>query len=301
MIHKKGDKTDPANYRGITLINTITKIFTSWREIFGIFVDFQRAFDSVPHTLLWEKLYRLSLSTKFINTIKSLYNESSLQVKGMESKSNVFEVTEGVLQEEALSLDLFLLFIADIEHLFRSKGLYSLSINGLTDILMLLYADDTVIFAHSPIDLLRKLRMLEEYCDASGLTANKSKAKIVTFKAAERIRDCTPQYRMYKGSCLEIVKSYSYLGVNISTSTKGLIPLQTAISKAKCASGAAMSILARARYDSWEAYNKIFETMVESVFLYTFPAWNLWYRNSLEPVQTYFCKKLFKLSRNSAD
>ncbi|XP_068994228.1 uncharacterized protein [Neodiprion pinetum] len=141
---------------------------------------------------------------------------------------------------------------------------------------MLLYADDTVIFAHSPIDLLRKLRVLEEYCDANGLTVNKLKTKIVTFKAARRTRDCLSQYRMYKGSCLEVVKSYSYLGVNISSSTKGLRSLQTAINKAKCASGAAMTILAEAKCDSWESYNKIFESMVEFVFLYAFPAWGLW-------------------------
>ncbi|XP_046478639.1 uncharacterized protein [Neodiprion pinetum] len=279
MIHKKGDKSEPSNYRDIALVNTITKIFTTllkkrlvtWaeqenhlpecqlgfrknrgcteaifslissiqlqfrhkdgREIFGIFVDFQRAFDSVPHTLLWEKLHRMSLSSKFINTTKSLYDQATLQVKAMESKSNVFEVTEGVLQGEALSPDLFLLFIADIEHFFRSKGYYGLSINGLTDILMLLYADDTVIFAHSPIDLLRKLRVLEEYCDANGLTVNKSKTKIVTSKSAGRTRDCLSQYRMYKGSCLEVVKSYSYLGVNISSSMKGLRSLHTAITR----------------------------------------------------------------------
>lgn len=28
LIHKKGEKTDPLNYRGITLCNTIAKIFT---------------------------------------------------------------------------------------------------------------------------------------------------------------------------------------------------------------------------------------------------------------------------------
>lgn len=349
MLHKKGDKSDPSNYRGIALVNIVTKIFTTilknrlvqWtdinnvlpdsqmgfrkgrsctdaiftllsaiqiqfrhndgREIYGIFVDFQRAFDSVPHTRLWQKLDNLKISSKFIKTIKSLYDQASMQVRTKEGLSDIFEITEGVLQGESLSPDLFLLYLHDFELFFRSKGLYGLDINGVTDILMLLYADDTVIFAHSHIDLQRKLRALEEYCDLNQLTVNKSKTKILIFKAAGRIRDCPCHFRTYKQTCLELVKSYTYLGVEVSTSTKGLSALNSAINKAKSAAGVSLSILSKAKCDSWNAFIKIFDSMVSSVFLYAFPAWGLWYRNSLEPAQTYFFKKLFKLPKCTPD
>lgn len=102
-IYKKGDKADPSNYRGIALVNNITKIFPQTlkvrleryleksgilpesqmgfrkgrgcnecifalvsaiqlqlrlgqREVYAIFVDFRRAFDSIPHSRLWSKL-----------------------------------------------------------------------------------------------------------------------------------------------------------------------------------------------------------------------------------------------------
>ncbi|CAG5075126.1 Protein of unknown function [Cotesia congregata] len=165
----------------------------------------------------------------------------------------------------------------------------------------ILYADDTVIFAHSHIDLLRKLRALKEYCDLNQLTVNKAKTKILVFKAAGRIRDCPCRYRTYKQSYLELVKSYTYLGVEISTSTRGLTALNSANNKAKCAAEAAMSLLAKAKCDSWSAHMKIYNCMVSSVFLYAIPAWGLWYRHSLEPAQTFFFKKLFKLPRNTPD
>nr|XP_046478600.1 uncharacterized protein LOC124217243 [Neodiprion pinetum] len=286
-----------------TLLSAIQLQFrhNDGREIYGIFVDFQRAFDSVPHGRLWQKLLDLKVSSKFINTMKSLYDQATMQVRTKEGLTEVFDVTEGVLQGESLSPDLFLLYLHDFEQFFRSKGLHGLDINGVVDILLLLYADDTVIFARSHMDLLRKLRALEEYCDLNQLTVNKSKTKILVFKAAGRIRECPTRYRTYKHTCLDLVNSYTYLGVEVSTSTRGLAALQSATNKAKSASGASLALLAKAKCVSWNAYNKIFDSMVSTVFLYAIPAWGLWYRNSLEAAQTFFFKKLFKLPRNTPD
>ncbi len=109
-IYKKGDKNDPANYRGITLVNVISKIYSlilrnrinSWCEsehvfndsqygfrdgrstadaifllhaiiqkvlsknskLYCIFIDYQRAFDTVNRDALWAKLYKLELAAK---------------------------------------------------------------------------------------------------------------------------------------------------------------------------------------------------------------------------------------------
>lgn len=113
MSYKQGDPADPANYRGIALVNHATKIVThilkirlevwaeangiladsqfgfrgsrgcseakftllsaihlqlrlSKREVHAIFVDFHRAFDSVPHNRLWFKLNKLGVSSKIV-------------------------------------------------------------------------------------------------------------------------------------------------------------------------------------------------------------------------------------------
>lgn len=212
MLFKKGGKNDPSNYRGIALVNNITKLFTltlkkrlehftevgnllpesqlgfrrgrgcteciftltsavqlqlrlGGREVYTIFVDFKRAFDSIPHAKLWLKLFNLGISTKQIKIIKSLYEQATVQVKNRGLFSNEFEVTEGVLQGESLSPLLFLLYLADIENFFRDKGLEGINIDGVNDLLMLMYADDTVLLAHSHVDMHRKLKVLTEYCD----------------------------------------------------------------------------------------------------------------------------------------
>jgi hypothetical protein len=42
-----------------------------------IFVDFERAFDSIKHTTIWQTLAERRLPTKLVNIIKELYNNST--------------------------------------------------------------------------------------------------------------------------------------------------------------------------------------------------------------------------------
>jgi len=51
-LHKTGDQDDPGNYRGITLLSTLGKLFTkvlnnrlnSWAEIYNVYIDAQSRF-----------------------------------------------------------------------------------------------------------------------------------------------------------------------------------------------------------------------------------------------------------------
>lgn len=52
---------------------------------------------------------------------------------------------EGVLQGESLSPLLFSLFINDIVDYFKQNGVSGVNIDGMNDVLLLLYADDLVI------------------------------------------------------------------------------------------------------------------------------------------------------------
>lgn len=128
-------------------------------KLFATFIDFRRAFDSINHIILWEKLYKSGISSKLIRVLQNLYNNAELQVKINDVRSNAIKITEGVLQGEILSPLLFALYINDIEDLFRSNGLSGINIDGFNDVFFLIYADDMVLLATSPIDLKHKLRL----------------------------------------------------------------------------------------------------------------------------------------------
>lgn len=346
MLHKKGDRNDPSNYRGIALVNTITKIFTSmmsarpekWADrekilpecqlgfrrrrsysdcifilnaaihlqlrhnknsTYALFVDFQRAFDSIPHDKLWSFLDSIGVSGKFIRILRSLYDRASIRVRSIGAYSESFDVTEGVLQGESLSPLLFLLYISDFENFFREEGLYGVNIDNLTDVLLLLYADDTVILARHQVDLHYKLKALRKYCDSKGLKVNITKTKILIFQRAGKTKAIKDHFMKYNGSNLEIVRSYVYLGVNMSRSALGLQATISSIGKARAASGAVISLLLRAKCSSLKVCSTLFNSMVASTLLYAFPTWGLLYLGKLEQVQVGFYKRFLGLPNST--
>lgn len=116
-------------------------------------MDFQRAFDSVNHTLL----VKIGVRGKIVRILAQLYYRASMQIKINGQLSSNISITEGVLQGESLSPLLFALFLSDIEEFFRSKGLSGLRLNSQCDVLCLAYADDLAYLADCPLDVNKKL------------------------------------------------------------------------------------------------------------------------------------------------
>ena len=109
-IFKSGSYKDTNNYRRISIMSCLGKLFCVfvnqrffawiekngkistqqeglWRrmgcdlqcfclisgQVFKCFIDFKKAYDSVNHKLLWEKLIAAGTSSKILNLIKSMY------------------------------------------------------------------------------------------------------------------------------------------------------------------------------------------------------------------------------------
>ena len=135
-------------------------------------------------------------------------------------------MTEGVLQGESLSPLIFILFLSDFEKFLRSANLEGININGLIDLLLLLYADDAVALANTPVLMKRLLLLIERYCELNQLTVNTQKTQIVHFRRAGK----QTNEKFYFGAQeLSIVKEYTYLGCSFSCSPLGLCAVNRAI------------------------------------------------------------------------
>ena len=75
--------------------------------LYMIFVDFERAFDSLKHTAIWQTLAERAVPTKLVNIIKELYNKSTCQVIHRNRKIESIPVRNGVKQGCVLSPLLF--------------------------------------------------------------------------------------------------------------------------------------------------------------------------------------------------
>ena len=100
---------------------------------------------------------------------------------------NYFSILSGVRQGEILSPLLFNIFVNDLEHYMLSQGCKVVDFNddmynNYLKILLLLYADDTVIFSNSERGLQKCLDILHAYCMKWKLNVNSDKTKVIIFR-----------------------------------------------------------------------------------------------------------------------
>ena len=262
IYKNKGDKGDFNNYRGITILSCLGKLFTSIintrlnkyanasnlinenqtgfrkdystldhifllksfidifvtnenQKLYCAFVDYKKAFDTVWRSALWHKLIQSGVTGKLYNVIVNMYKNIKSCVNLDGNISDFFVSLNGVRQGENLSPFLFALFINDIEQFLLQYGCNPIEIAGIDlqiylKLLIIMYADDTVLFANSKENLQRCLDGLKEYCDKWKLQTNADKTKVVIFSKQKVKADIV--FRIGDKE-LEIVEEFKYLGV----------------------------------------------------------------------------------------
>lgn len=137
-----------------------------------VFTDFSRAFDSIDHGILVDKLKSFGLSKSLIAFLVSYLSDRRQYVEFRGYRSGEFFVTSGVPQGSNLGPLLFIMFINDITS--------NISVESL------LYADDMKIFCRitCPDDCLRLQADIDnvfEWCSVNHLGLNAEKCKVLSF------------------------------------------------------------------------------------------------------------------------
>ena len=126
------------------------------------------------------------ITSKLLNVIVNMYNTIKSCVSLDGKLSDYFVSYNGVRQGENLSPFLFSLFVNDLEDFLFQHGCNPIEIEGndeqvLLRLLIIMYADDTVLFASSKEDLQKCLDGLKLYCDKWKLQINADKTKVMIF------------------------------------------------------------------------------------------------------------------------
>lgn len=266
------------------------------KKLFACFVDFESAFDSVPHQNLWSKLGSLGISSRIIRLFSNLYDGATLQVEINGMLSDSVSISKGILQGDSASPLLFSLYICDIEKCFREEGFHGIPVSNMGDILLLCFADDIIIFGDSQVDLKNKLNFLETYCKKLELTVNVSKTKIIIFHKGRVKKDLR---FFYGGKLVNVVNKYKYLGVEFSSSGRFSEFCKTLLQRVGGRNEAIIRILRKAKSDSWQSKIKLFYSVVAPAFLYGSEIWGMSSPDKIESAQVGFFKQILFLNKRS--
>ena len=142
--------------------------------VLGIFIDLRKAFDTINHEILIEKLYNYGVRDNSLEWIRSYLLNRTQYVQVGEAISSHKRVSCGVPQGSILGPQLFLLYINDIVKV--SEAMWPI-----------LYADDTNILCSGKdlgqlIDSTNQvLENLHDWFNANKLSLNLQKTKFMLF------------------------------------------------------------------------------------------------------------------------
>ena len=187
------------------------------------------------------------------------------------------------------------MFINDIEQNLQENLNDGISIEQL-QLYLLLFADDAVIFSETREGLQNHLNNLESYCQKWNLTVNVNKTKIVVFRKGGNLGQNDKWF--YGGSEIEIVNSFTYLGVVFSSGGSFVPNTKTLSGKALKSMHQLLQLLREVDTPINIAFN-LFDSLVASILSYGCEVWGFMNAECTERVHKKFCKYIINVKQTT--
>jgi len=226
----------------------------------------------------------------------NIYKSAKGKIRTKDGLSEEFNILKGILQGDSLSPKLFTIFIDDVVERLEKAGTTAVGINNVS-LHLLLYADDIIVLSNNLVDLNNKIDCIREYFVENDLKVNLGKTKIVTFRTNKR-KVLYPAAE-WGGERIELVNEYRYLGVLFNNKLDYTKIFEDFKNKAQRCEYQLRGIIWKAKINSPNVIIKLYNTLCNSVLLYSSHIWGIYVLPELCKVQYSFMKRLCNLPSNT--
>ena len=206
----------------IGLTDFVKEEMAAGRMVGMVMIDLQKAFDTVNHDILLEKMKAMGVTS--IPWFRSYLSQrtQSVIINGIKSES--MDVTCGVPQGSILGPQLFLLYINDLHVSVSSCKLA-------------LYADDSaLIYSHRDAGVIANvlsfdLGICKQWLCDNKLSLHVGKTECILFGSAKRTNSAHNFHVTCEGQLVKRVQSVKYLGIHLDALMKGSVHVADVIKK----------------------------------------------------------------------
>ena len=159
-----------------------------------VFVDLEKAYDTVPREVLWRCMRKRNIPEGYIRLVQYMYQGTTTRVKSNRGISEQFEVGIGLHQGSALSPFLFIMLVDTTSQDMRTDLPWEL-----------LYADDLAIIDITSTDTQNRLESWQKVLTDNDLTINVAKTEHLSTRES-------PFPMNVNGDELKNVDHFKYMG-----------------------------------------------------------------------------------------
>ena len=253
----------------IFILRNIVEQSLEWNAtLYLVFIDYEKAFDSIHRETLWKIMRQYGIPGKYIRLVKMFYDNDRCSVLTEGGIGEPFSVKSGVKQGCVMSGFLFILVIDWIMRKTVTRNDTGIQWSLTKKLEDLDYADDIVTVSSKMSHAQQKVDRLNSHGKTMGLKINNGKTKSIRINANRNEAITVDEYEV------EDVGKFQYLGANVDKTGGADHDIRSRIGKAWGAFNKFSKVWKSGKYRR-KTKIRLFNSNVLSVLLYGCETWKM--------------------------